>query len=69
MSIDIELRKKFSTVKVFPQSMAGLCWLQLHFNNGDWDNLVKQKVFLTEEHAINLAKDAEAANITVNLSL
>ena len=63
--VDIQLVQIKESVWVVPQSVLGILWLQLHFEDDDWDALGTDSVVIPREDAGMLVIDAQSAELIV----
>jgi len=64
--VDIQLVQIKESVWVVPQSTLGMLWLQLHFEDRDWDALSKDAIVLPLRDAHMLVIDAKTAELMVS---
>ena len=63
--VDLYLVTLGPTVRVAPQSMFGVLWLQLHFEDKHHDLIPKGEFSLSRADAVMLVEDAQAAGLHV----
>ena len=64
-SMDIQLINTIDKIWVVPQSILGVLWLQLKFDESHWDDLTNGAVVLKPHNAAMLVIDAESGGLTV----
>ena len=63
--MDIQLVNTIDKIWVVPQSILGVLWLQLKFDESHWDDLTNGAVVLKPHNAAMLVIDAESGGLTV----
>ena len=63
--MDIQLVNTIDKIWVVPQSILGVLWLQLKFDESHWDALTNGAVVLKPQNAAMLVIDAESGGLTV----
>jgi len=64
--MDIWLLRSKEWTHLRPASVHGMLWLQTHFENDHWDAISSHKVKISNDEALNLAKDAQDAGLNLN---
>jgi hypothetical protein len=64
--MDLQLIDVIDNVFIVPQSIYGVLWLQMHFEESEWDELTAGAVTVSRSDAVMLIIDAEDAELTVH---
>ena len=65
ISMDISLREEGTRIRITPENIHGMLWLQTHFENKNWVALASNLVTLSSPDAELLRMDALGAGIEI----